>query len=243
MSGRRMKPSAEIHPTEFASLLEHITIMIGCAKQRAHDEVRAATQILCAQHLSKLKRGKKIMKAELIDYRDGNAVAITLSHRPSKHNQTRNPRLLDPIFFAIVLVLEWLGASLQFQHVSKKVDGRDKFYLRERFSEKPGERIYLARMVCDAISGTDARQENDHHSYCLADLAQRASKAKRMPDGEVGRDHAIAAARRRFEIVFPNGLNGMTGKAFEAWLRNAFQVADIYHKGAVQPSLHQEAVR
>lgn len=115
---------------------------------------------------------------------DGLAISTIVKHKPRKHPSTTRPREFDTLFFAALFLLELAGMRVTFQWLA------GKYYLRGEISSGAGQRCYAARIILDAEPSRRARFDDDHHSYRLRDLMQRAG-AGGLPPGKHGRQNAI----------------------------------------------------
>lgn len=209
----------------FTGLINVIAKMQLCARKIDREGIGRLANELCREYLQ--PRGRFIGA----HVRPDGTIAARIEHNPIKHKPAENPRIFDALFFAAFLLIERCGVTTCFHVRDKEVDGKDRYYLRLRPSQRDRKSVpqpYVARVVCDALSDRDARQEGDHHSYLYRDLMQLASKG-RLPSGKNGRAEAIEESRKGFERKYPNGLEGVTADQIAAVLARLLETATEYH--------------
>lgn len=157
----------------------------------------------------------------------GLAIEAIIRHEPKdtkKNPPTKNPRQFDTLFFVSMILMEIAGMRMNFH---RKHGEPLHYFLRGKFSDKPGDRIYLTRIILNASPGKRAQFE-EHHSYRLLGLRERNGGGM-LPDGELGRHAAIDRccdnyAKRKTEhhaVLSPD--------AFRALLLEVFAAADMLH--------------
>lgn len=207
-------------------LINLIAKMTLCARRNDSAGLASLTNELCRDHL---RESGRIIEASP---RSDGSVAARIRHQPRKDRApARNPRYFDPLFFAAILLMERCGLGIFYHATSAQLDEREKYYLRLQriHGHRRGVRPLLARVICDAFVESDARQAGDHHSYLLADLAQRASKGGRVPQGKHGRAAAIKEARAAFEANNSPDLGEITADEVENVLTRLLDTATEYH--------------
>lgn len=210
-----------------AGLLNLIAKMMLCASREDHANLESLASELCREHL---RANGRIITARV---RPDGAIAARIKHNPSRHEPAKNERIFDMLFFAAFLLMEWCGTGLAFHVRDAAIDGKDRYYLKLHPPKTKGRtwiRPYASRVVCDALSDADARQEGDHHSYRFAHLSQMETKTGRhLPPGKNGRAAAIAEVCEGLARKHPMGLEGITPDEIAKILSRLLETATAYH--------------
>ncbi len=202
-------------------LVRHIQRMLHAAKT-GHIDHDAAIHLCDFAPLA----GESITRARWRE--DENAIGVMVKHEPLSNPPVENDRLIDPLFFAAVLLMCLAGGNIIVE--STRANGKLYYYLRYEHPHDKSEdkRIYLIRVIADAPPNQAVRFIGDYHSLCLRNLALGAP-APRMKDPKLGRADAIKLARELYEANHPAGLEYLSPEGFEAFLTEVLTTATAYH--------------
>lgn len=156
------------------------------------------------------------------------AVAMMMNHNPQSNPPAENPRIVDTLFFAAILLMCLTGGRLSIE--STRSNGKLYYYLRYEHPTELSEdmRIRLNRVVIDAPDDRAVAFIGDHHDYRLANLRLRAP-IPNMQEPKLGRVAAIKLARKLYEENPPAELSYLSPDGYEALLQEVLQTATEYH--------------
>jgi hypothetical protein len=206
--------------------LAHATIEAATARDKA-SIVPIAAQVDAFCQLKRPSGRRSFLSAR--PTRAGLAVNVMVAHNPRIHRRVTRPREFDSVAFIGFLLMHLVGVTCAFHLLNK-----DRYYLRAEASRRAGEgrkglRVFVSRIVLNALPGEDAPfAGDDHHSYRLVDL--RAAKSRTyLPPSEFGREQAIKLAVDLFARTFPGGVDGVTAEGFGVLLYDVFAASDAFH--------------
>lgn len=215
----------EATPT-LAGLIARIMVMLDCAKAGDKKSVNAITETLCAEYI---RKGSTIKSARLRKAKDGKTtcIGITLEHNPRKNPPATSERLLDPMFFAAVLLLDFVGVRFQYNPITRH--DKTYYYIRAGHpSRRHGiQRVYLSRIIYNAPNDTRVPFLDDHHSYLLRDLMAWKPDGS-LPRPELGREDIVALARGMHETRLLS-TDTVTPDEYDEVLRETLRVATEFH--------------
>lgn len=161
-------------------------------------------------------------------YRDEEAVAVLMNHNPQSNPPAENPRIVDALFFAAILLMCLTGGRLSIE--STRSNGKLYYYLRYEHPTALSEdmRIRLNRVLIDAPEDRAVAFIGDHHDYRLANLRLR-TPIPNMQEPKLGRNAAVKLARKLYEENPPAELSYLSADGYEALLREVLEAATEYH--------------
>lgn len=150
------------------------------------------------------------------------AVGMMLKHPAA--TGFRNVRALD---FAAVTLMCLPGGCIN--HVPS---GNAPYsYLRYEHPDdiSPGKRVRLNRIITNAPGDRSVAFVKGYHDYFRENFKMTRPRVSEEADPELGRDEAIALARKLYEANPQPTLAYLSADGFEALLREVFAVADVVH--------------
>lgn len=223
-------PGAEPCPLSFATFIDLCLHL--CERAEEGDRVgyeEAARELPRYIHLAT----NSIVSARCFaDISSGLGIAVEFKHRPTKNQPARNPRLLNPLFFAAVLLMAYAGLRVRFLP-TKGTQGKALLFLRLEVpnSRAPGRRIYLSRVIRDTPKDRRTPFAKDHHDYRYESLAFESPDA-RLPPPDLGRAEAVALAVELYASNERHLNRGFLPDFFEGLLRGVLETATRFHGGA-----------
>lgn len=163
---------------------------------------------------------KSILNMKIGHDETGLLAAVTI-----KHKEARTPRLFDPWYFVVLLVLEISGARLRFHSNRSDANASKHFYLAVVAPQKRKGIIRVLRIVANsAVEDITGQLPGNHRDYRRATLNNRPwSKGSRPANG---RQTAIALAIKLFR---QRSACCLTLEEYEQLLHKAFDIADRLH--------------
>lgn len=220
--------------TDIRHLLECFQALIEAAANNRIEEVQQLATSLCRFDGA----GRSIVSAAPIPGRARVGVFFRSPSNPERFPEPTRPREVDIVHFA---VWRWMAAPCApntgqgfFWHPDTS-GGKLRYYLRYGDGTRdPGARVYVTRIIGNALGREAARFAAEHYSYCAADLARVAQRSPQLPPGEYGREQAVMLACKMY--AGPDGRNGISESMYEIVLLDLLKCADAFHGVAVLPN-------